>query len=270
MIVFFSCVSNEEKKRLSDFLHFQIKGTSKRLLKEYIAEGFFSVNGAVVSKDIIPKERDVISYSRDKVEFDLMRRIQNIGAHSIHVYKQYPEFIIVKKPREMHSVIQRADDPVTLADIIARDYPETVLAGRDVKESGLVQRLDFYTSGLIIAARTKEAWVDLHKKFLDGKITKEYHAFVEGDLEIDTEHEHSYLKTIEIQKNGTLVLCRTKKGSRHIVRKIFSSLGHPLCGDREYGAVNDYVELVLDGKKMTLTGFYLEATNIIGHLPDEG
>lgn len=263
MYLSFSCLNNEGNKRLSSYLETQFNIYSKRQLKQVIKDAKFSINGKKVNTDIVPKNRDLIEFDSINLEFSIGSKRVSLEGHKLEVIKELENYLIIRKPRQMHSVIISASDPTTLADLIFESYPETLNAGRAKQESGLVQRLDFYTSGLVIAARDRETWEFLHDKFTKSKVLKEYHAFVEGKLEIDKDIDSHYIKTLDLQESGTLVQFKTKNGSRHIVRKVLSSLGHPLVGDKEYGSKKDKVIFIKDQNKLEYSGFYLEAVEII-------
>lgn len=81
----------------------------------------------------------------------------------------------------------------TLADMILEEYPEmrdvgepTVYVDQKTKEEitlprpGIVHRLDRETSGVILVAKTQEAFLHLKAQFQDRTIKKIYHTFVWG------------------------------------------------------------------------------------------
>src|SRR6185436_1460234 len=55
----------------------------------------------------------------------------------------------------------------------------------DVYRPGVVHRIDKDTSGIILAAKTLKGHGGLTKQFQDRTIQKEYHAIVEGVVELD-------------------------------------------------------------------------------------
>ncbi len=54
--------------------------------------------------------------------------------------------------------------------------------GTPLERSGVVHRLDKDTSGVLILAKTQEAFVHLKEQFHDRYVEKEYHAFVYGTM----------------------------------------------------------------------------------------
>ncbi len=51
-----------------------------------------------------------------------------------------------------------------------------------IKRSGIVHRIDKETSGLLVIAKTPEAFENLQKQFLDRTVTKKYQALVHGKV----------------------------------------------------------------------------------------
>lgn len=78
----------------------------------------------------------------------------------------------------------------TLTDWINENYPELKDVGEEqilqngekILRPGIVHRLDRETSGIIIVAKTKEAFEFLKGQFKNRKIQKIYHAIVWGDF----------------------------------------------------------------------------------------
>lgn len=131
-------------------------------------------------------------------------------------------------------------------------------------DRGLLYRLDFETSGLIIYAKTSEVYEMIRKNFSQIMRKKIYIAKCEGHLEKSNDILNHFLKPQgtnrhkivcfdEFQKDSTEcrlkyellnydeknnfseVLVFLETGYRHQIRSQFSKIGHPLCGDILYG-----------------------------------
>jgi len=78
----------------------------------------------------------------------------------------------------------------TLVDWLNENYPElkevgeeqTLQNGEIIKRPGIVHRLDKDTSGIIIVAKTKEAYQFLKEQFQNRKVSKIYNAVVWGNF----------------------------------------------------------------------------------------
>jgi 23S rRNA pseudouridine1911/1915/1917 synthase len=91
-----------------------------------------------------------------------------------------PSLFILEKPAGMPSVSLHAGEEGTLAAWLLKRHPEQAAIGAGPKEAGICHRLDNETSGLVIAARTQEAYEELRRQFSDGSARKEYLALVLG------------------------------------------------------------------------------------------
>ena len=86
-----------------------------------------------------------------------------------------PALIVVDKPAGVHTAPLRSGETGTLIDLVIRSYPEVAeLPGIKPMEPGLVHRLDRDTSGLVVIARTVEAFDALRSSFASGGARKHY------------------------------------------------------------------------------------------------
>lgn len=85
------------------------------------------------------------------------------------------DLIAVNKPAGMHTApLGRKGEDTLLARLIER-YPEIAgLPGIKPVEPGLLHRLDRDTSGIVLVARTPEAFRLLKAEFAGGRVRKEY------------------------------------------------------------------------------------------------
>ena len=88
--------------------------------------------------------------------------------------------IVVDKPAGMPSASLENGEDGTVAAWLAARYPSQAKVGPDPRESGLVNRLDNDTSGLIVAARTDVVHAELRRQFGEGLVRKRYLALVVG------------------------------------------------------------------------------------------
>lgn len=140
-----------------------------------------------------------------------------------------------------------------------KDYP---LAKSREERSGIVHRLDKETSGILLVAKTKEAFGDLQAQFKERKVEKTYLALVHGRLapkvgEIEVPvgrlpwrrdrfgivpggraSKTSYKVLGEYKGDGedfSLVEASPQTGRTHQIRIHFKYLGHPVVSDEFYG-----------------------------------
>jgi 23S rRNA pseudouridine1911/1915/1917 synthase len=124
---------------------------------------------------------------------------------------------------------------------------------------GIVHRLDRFTSGVLLVARTDAAHRDLAAQFAARQVRKTYLALVEGRLEgkgritspitrdprnrarmtARLEHGRPSLTNWEALENFdgfTFVTIDLGTGRTHQIRAHMASIHHPVAGDRLYGA----------------------------------
>jgi 23S rRNA pseudouridine1911/1915/1917 synthase len=142
----------------------------------------------------------------------------------------------------------------TLAQLLA---PR--LAGGESERAGVVHRLDRDTSGLLVLARTDEAHRRLQTALADRLIEREYLALVEGrpparsgTIEAPIGRDPRVRTRMAVGGSGSrearthftleraladtsLLRLRLETGRTHQIRVHLQAIGHPVCGDPEYG-----------------------------------
>src|SRR5262249_49538368 len=70
----------------------------------------------------------------------------------------------------------------TAANALLARFPECASASQDPREGGLCHRLDIETSGVLLAARSREAWLRARAAFAQEEVDKRYWALVSGPI----------------------------------------------------------------------------------------
>lgn len=243
-----------------------------------------------------------LNWQAPRARPELVKESQNLK-----VLWQDEKALAIEKPAFMHSIRQDFEDPVCLSDVLVAGFPDLELVGRSNLEGGLVQRLDFYTSGVMLAAKDRGAWDELHRQFISDKTEKTYLALVEGRVKkqvirktIDPSASRKRVKVLEGSSFGeedkentpaqklqiteildsqgfskqpelSLVLVRARNVVRHQVRAHLASIGRPLVGDVLYGSNSSLPEAVVKKDlRKEKEGFFLHARTIKFISPDSG
>lgn len=163
--------------------------------------------------------------------------------------------LVVCKPAGLPSHPLHPDETETAANHLAWLDPGCAASGGPPREGGLCHRLDTLTSGLLLAARTPEAYRELRRQFQAHEVEKTYAALVHGtppsagqvDAPILSRRGHravlagqglpartSY-RRVRSFHGAALVEAVTRTGRRHQIRAHLALDGHPLVADELYG-----------------------------------
>jgi 23S rRNA pseudouridine1911/1915/1917 synthase len=89
-----------------------------------------------------------------------------------------PFILVVSKPPGMHTAPLSCDESGTLVSWVVERYPDIrCVTGKKPEEPGLIHRLDRETSGLVLFARTAEAYRSLLVQSNSFGVKKYYRAF---------------------------------------------------------------------------------------------
>lgn len=177
------------------------------------------------------------------------------------------EFLfVVEKPALLHSVKLRsaeADQDSLAARLLDWDS-RLSRAGVKPEDAGLLQRLDFETSGLMLGAKSSEVWQKLKDIFKSEQVSKSYVVLLEGffpkrkEIESFIGSRHRASKKVSVTKfptrsglkakttfelirkspanDASLVRAIAASARRHQIRAHAAKLGFPLWGDKLYGS----------------------------------
>jgi 23S rRNA pseudouridine1911/1915/1917 synthase len=168
---------------------------------------------------------------------------------------QDEHLLVVDKPAGLVVHPARGHREGTLSQLLAG-----TAAGGEADRAGIVHRLDRDTSGLLVVACTEDAHRLLQEELRKRLIEREYLALVEGLPPARTGTieapigRHPRIRTrmavggagsrearthftLEQQLGGvSLLRLRLDTGRTHQIRVHLQAIGHPVCGDPEYGA----------------------------------
>jgi 23S rRNA pseudouridine1911/1915/1917 synthase len=263
-------------ERLDVFLagHVGSRSQAQRL----IAEGRVLVEGAPAQKGHRVKSGERIAV--DDVEPSAPSPDAAVPVAQFEIAFEDDDIIVVDKPAGVVVHPARGHRDGTLAQALAG----RAAGGEDAFRAGIVHRLDRQTSGLLVVAKSDEVHRRLKAALAAREIRREYLALVEGRpaarsgtieapigrdrrhrtrMSIDSEQPKPAITHFELERllpQATLLRVRLQTGRTHQIRVHLKSIGHPVCGDRDYGHAGLY----------GLTRQFLHATRLAFAHPTTG
>lgn len=257
-------VTVKESTTLLPFLFQALAEQSKSSVKAMLAHGQISVNGRVTSQfdtPLTPNDIVGISYEKGKVPFN----------HPLLKIVWEDDFVIVVNKKEgLLSVGNAKERELTAYHLLSHYVKKT-----DVRNKILVlHRLDKDVSGLMIFARNRGVQDTFESKWNRMITEQTYIAVVEGVPEKDSGLLSSLAPDMQpspvfiiAENGGEEAIARYKKkrnnedyslleltleSRRNQIRAQLQELGHPVAGDKRYGAMTNPEErLMLHAQKLS-------------------
>ncbi len=186
-----------------------------------------------------------------------------VGMHGLRIVHLDGSVVIVDKPAGLLSMGSEREKERT-AHRILNQYLKAQTKSQ-VQQAFIVHRLDRETSGLMLFARSERIQDALQRNWK--LVTKKYLAVVEGTPSSeagtlrDRLIEDKSLRVRRVEQGGELAITHYRvvgeRGKRSVleltletgrknqIRVQLAALGHPIVGDRKYGAKDDHARRLL-------------------------
>jgi 23S rRNA pseudouridine1911/1915/1917 synthase len=255
-ITFRFVVSKEDARlRLDRFLVGKLPEYSRSRIQQLVHTGFVRLNGATTRPRQLVRTGDEIEVSEPPLE-RIETRPEPIP---LDVLFEDNDVIVINKPAGLVVHPGAGHREHTLVNAVLSHCP--TLSGIGGKERpGIVHRLDKDTSGCLVVAKNDSAHRELSRQFAERSVEKTYLALVTGKLRKQTgmieekigrhpidrqrmsvasPRGRSAKTEYRVARTGnkaSLIECRLHSGRTHQVRVHLHHLGHPVLGDKVYGA----------------------------------
>jgi 23S rRNA pseudouridine1911/1915/1917 synthase len=166
------------------------------------------------------------------------------------------QLVAVDKPAGLPSHPLAPGERGTVVNALVARHPECADASADPREGGLVHRLDTLTSGVLLAARTPEAWKVVREAFSGREVEKRYLAVVtgpvadSGEIDLPLRHRADHVepalsgggrealtdfRVLSRAADAALLDVGIRTGVLHQIRAHLAAIGAPVLGDADYG-----------------------------------
>ncbi len=251
--------------RLDRFLAQAFPEVSRSRFQSLIAEGSVTVEGALVtsgSHKLKGGERIEVRVPRAAAA---LPAAEDIALQIVH---EDDDLIVIDKPAGLVVHPGAGNHTGTLVNALIAHCGGSLSGIGGVKRPGIVHRLDKDTSGLLVAAKNDLAHRGLSEQFAahgrDGRLERAYLAVVwgspersRGTVSASLNRSSANRQKMAVSRSTTareavthyevmerfghppvasLIRCELETGRTHQIRVHMAHLGHPLLGDKTYGA----------------------------------
>lgn len=234
----------------------RVLGLSRSAIVRLLDSGDITCDGKAVAKSLKVEKGQVIEVLMP--DSSPKAAIPVTPVEGLDVVYNDEDIVVVNKPVGVAAHPSGSwTGPTVIGALIAAGY--TITTSGPAERSGIVQRLDVGTSGLMMVAKSERAYLALKEAFRKREVHKIYHALVQGHLDPSTgtidapidrhprddykmaviaggKESITHYKVIEYHRGVSLVEIELETGRTHQIRVHFSALNHPLVGDFMYGA----------------------------------
>jgi 23S rRNA pseudouridine1911/1915/1917 synthase len=244
----------DRDKRLDSLLHEQLPQFSRSRLQSWIRDGRVLIDGKATKPSLQLRGVEVIVVEPGELPA-LRATAEDIP---LSVLYEDESAIVIDKPAGMVVHAGAGVHDGTLVNALLHRFSKLSSIGGDLRP-GIVHRLDRFTSGVLLVAKTDAAHRDLAEQFASRKVRKIYLTLVEGTLEgkgkitrpIARDPRNRARMTARLatgraaltswealeQLDGyTFLRIDLGTGRTHQIRAHMASIHHPVAGDKLYGA----------------------------------
>jgi 23S rRNA pseudouridine955/2504/2580 synthase len=273
--------SEQAGQRIDNFLRRELPGLPKSRLYRIIRRGEVRVNGGRIKVEYRLAAGDEVRIPPARVNDGPGEAPPGkVASLENRILFEDKRILVINKPSGV-AVHGGSGISHGVIELLRESRPE-------IRDLSLVHRLDRDTSGCLVLAKRRSALRELHGRFREGTVEKNYLALVTGDWQLGEQLVDAPL-LVQHRKNGerhvvvsdggkeartlfrlsrtfgqfSLLQCQPQTGRTHQIRVHALHAGHPLAGDERYGDP----EVNATARKLGLRRLFLHAQSIA--FPDD-
>ncbi|MGI9220791.1 MAG: RluA family pseudouridine synthase [Woeseiaceae bacterium] len=268
--------SEQAGQRIDNFLRRELPGVPKGRIYRILRRGEVRVNGGRVRAEYKLAEGDEVRVPPARIrEEGAPPGDKQATAVAERVLYEDKRLLVIDKPSGI-AVHGGSGVSHGIVELLRHARPE-------LRDLSLAHRLDRETSGCLVLTKRRSALRELHERFRDGKVEKNYLGLAVGDWQlgeqlidepllvqnrkggerhviVSNEGKPAQTRVALSRKHGkySLLQCSPVTGRTHQIRVHLEHYDHPLLGDERYGEG----EQNRAAKKLGLKRLFLHAQSI--------
>jgi 23S rRNA pseudouridine955/2504/2580 synthase len=240
-------------QRIDNFLRRELPGVPKGRLYRLLRRGEVRVNGGRIRAEYKLQEGDEVRVPPARInapgDAPAASHVAKLADRVIYEDKR---LLVIDKPAGI-AVHGGSGVSHGVIELLRHARPE-------LRDLSLVHRLDRETSGCLVLAKRRSALRELHARFRDGVVEKNYLGLAIGDWQLGeqlidkpllVQHRKGGERHVVVSGGGkpaqtrvqlsrtfgkySLLQCAPLTGRTHQIRVHLQHLGFPLAGDERYG-----------------------------------
>jgi 23S rRNA pseudouridine1911/1915/1917 synthase len=269
MIHSFPVTDTDAGARLDVFLSAQMPDRTRSAIAKLLKAGAGKVNGKAASVHRFLKAGDEVALDdavatrppkRGHAERGPAPTSRPTKAPPLKIVAETDAWVVINKPAGLIVHPDAIAKTGTLVDALVAHDPRIAKVGDDPSRPGIVHRLDREVGGLMVIAKTQDAFDGLKRQFAEHSVDKRYLALVHGEIPTDDgdikfriarsktkarmaarpesdeggKAAWTHYKVIRRFRGATLLDLAILSGRTHQIRAHMLAFRHPILGDPLY------------------------------------
>ncbi len=260
-------IETESNKRIDNFLAKKFINIPKVVIFKMLKKGQIKVNNKRVKYNYILLTNDIINIKKDLESFDL-KNFFDVKKKVLNIIYEDENICLINKPIGILSIDKNNSKSITIQNLFLDHLEQKQEYQSQVKKEfipSICNRLDFNTSGIIIAAKNKFSWDEINQLIKKHQIDKYYLALVFNKPKLEHEileayhyknSENNLVYVSDTPKKGykkiiteywvkasnskySLLKIKLVTGKTHQIRAHLNHIQLPIVGDKKYKNKNN-------------------------------